>query len=147
MFGAHVALGCWAAAALFGLGTTIDSGVLWLAQHQPTVEWEFVALTRSIDAVPRAVLSVALVYAALFFGGRSSMLGYRLVAAALLLIGTISAALGAMLVMDYFIIVDSVAPDAVAVFRSTVFKALALVTMYVAVLFPLGLLGLRRPRS
>ena len=145
-FGRHAALAFLAAGRVMLGGTIIDLGVLWIGQRQANPQWEFVAVANTLDAFPRLVLSLALLVGALYLGDSGSLLAYRILAAGFLLLGVAGAGLGGLMVTDYLALRRAVNPEGYAVFRSTAFKAAAVSALYVVVLLPLGIKGLRGPK-
>jgi hypothetical protein len=147
-FRKHAGLGFAAAAALFFVGSVIDLVVLWVLQRQSQPEWEFIAITRTVDAYPRFVLAIALLFGALYLSQSTSLLWYRLGAAAMLTLGVAAVFLGILMVMNYFALASLAAgqTDALAMLRSSAFKAVSLSGIFALLLIPLGAMGLRRPR-
>lgn len=145
----HAALGAWAASGMFMVGSIIDVGVLWLLQRQDQPQWEFVAIANTLDAFPRFALAIALLYAALYFGRSSSIAVYRVAAVGLVFLGLAAAALGALMVTDYFALAKLAGqqPQALEMIRTTSIRAVILSGVYVILLVPLGIIGLRRPKS
>ncbi|HEX6211667.1 MAG TPA: hypothetical protein VF136_12875 [Methylomirabilota bacterium] len=137
----------WGTAIVFLVGSVLDLVILWLFQRQPNPQWEFTAVAISAEGLPRILLGVALAYGALQLRDSASLLAYRLLAVGLIAVGVIGAVLGGLMLSDYFILRSSVNPEAVGVFRSGVFKTLALCAMYVFVLLPVGVAAWRRPRG
>jgi hypothetical protein len=142
----HAARALMAVAAIFGLGSVLDLGVLWGLQRQPGPEWEFGALATTVEGLPRIALAVGFAYGALMLNGTAGALWYRLLALVLLAVGVAGAVIGAMMLSDYFVLREIVNPEAVGLFRSSVFKTLALSGLYVLLLLPVGVLGLRTPK-
>lgn len=138
----------WAVSGVLVLGTVVDLGVLWLAQHQSNPQWEFVALVRTLDAFPRLALGFALAYVARLLCRSRSKLGHRVLGVLVLLLGLVGAALGVLLLTDYFVLARVVeGANAQLALRSTVVKGLMLSGLYLVLLTPIGALVLRRPRN
>lgn len=146
-FHRHAAYALGAAGAVFLTGTLIDLGILWVLQRQALPQWEFTAVASTAEALPRLTLALGLLAGALFVGRSTSLAAYRAVAAGMVAVALASAALCALMIMDYFALVRMINPEALGIFRSSAFKAVALSGLQLAVLLPLGLLGLRRPRE
>ncbi len=142
-----VSLALYAVAALFVGGTLLDLGVLWIAQRQTGAQWEFVAISSTVEAIPRLALGVGMAYVALYVSQSASTLAYRGLALALVLVGVFGAALGALMLTVYFPIARIVQPESVQLFRSTVIKAVGLSALYTIALVPIGIHGLRGPKS
>jgi len=147
LFAPLAARGLWAAAIILVVGTAFDLGILWLAQRQDTLQWEFVATTNTIEAFARPVIALGLMYAALSLGRIGSLAAYRAMAVFALLLGVGGALLGTLLLLDYLALSGSVNPEGIAVFRSTVAKAGTLALLYFVILVPVGIMGLRRPKN
>lgn len=140
-------LGAIAAGTVLLTGSVVDLGILWLLQRQDSPQWEYVAIANTLEAVPLVLIGLALLYAALAFRRVEGMLGYRLLAGAMLLLGLTGAALAALVVTSYLAIVRVVQqPEAVLMLQSVALKSVVLGGLYFLVLTPLGALGLRRPR-
>jgi hypothetical protein len=136
-----------AAAIPFIVGSLVDVLILWIFQRQPAAEWEFTALISTAEGLPRIALGLAFAYLAMLVRGSTSLIGYRLLALGLVAIGIAGAMIGSLMVTDYFILRASVAPEASMVFRSAVLKTIVLCGLYVFVLLPMGVLGLKRPKA
>jgi hypothetical protein len=132
-------------AYLFLAGAAYDLGILWIVQRQGSPEWEFGALTVTVETLPRFVLAIALLYIARSLRGSTSLIGYRLMAVFLLAIGLIGAAAAGLAVTDFFILRRSVEPAALAIFTSTTVKTVGMGVLHALLLVPLGVSGLRRP--
>lgn len=147
--GARLAsLGAAAAGFLMLVGSTVDLGVLWILQSQNTPQWEYVAVSNTMDAIPRLVLGTALLYLALYLRGSTSIALYRVLAGIMILLGLFAAGFGAIIVTSYFALVKMVTqPEAYTMLRSIAIKSVALSGLYFVVLVPLGMLGMRRPRA
>lgn len=144
----HAGLVLWVVSVILVLGTLVDLGVLWLVQRQSAVQWEFVALVNTLDAFPRLVLGLGAAYIAFVVRRSTSMLGYRLLGTLVLLLGLAGAALGVLLLTDYFVLARVVQEaDTRVAFQSLIVKGLALSGFYFVLLTPIGALGLRRPKS
>ncbi len=146
-FRRHVARGFYAAGVIFLVGTSLDLAILWVFQRQPGPQWEFSALASTAEGLPRLVLAIALLYGGLYTAASTSLLSYRVLALVAILIALAGAAVGGLMLSDFFVLRRQVSAEGLWIFRSTVLKTLVLCGMYVFVLFPLGVLGLRRPRS
>lgn len=146
-FRRHVARGFYAAGVIFLVGTVLDLAILWVFQRQPGPQWEFSALASTAEGLPRLVLAIALLYGGLYTAASTSLLSYRFLALIAILIALAGAAVGGLMLSDFFVLRRQVSTDGLWIFRSAVLKTLVLCGMYVFVLFPLGVLGLRRPRS
>lgn len=146
-FRRHVARGFYAAGVIFLVGTALDLAILWVFQRQPGPQWEFSALASTAEGLPRLVLAIALLYGGLYTAASTSLLAYRFLALIAILIALAGAAVGGLMLSDFFVLRRQVSPEGLSIFRSTVLKTLVLCGMYVFVLFPLGVLGLQRPRG
>jgi hypothetical protein len=137
----------WGAGFIFLIGSLADIMVLWTLQRQPDPAWELTSLELTIEGTPRLALAIALIMAGNYIRGTTSLLMQRLFAAMLLALGLLGAAIGALLLSDYFVVRKTVAPEAQNVFLSIVLKGLTLAALHVVVLVPVGVLGLRRPKG
>ena len=146
-FRRHVARAFAAAGLIFLVGSVLDLGILWIFQRQPNPQWEFTALATTAEGLPRLVLALALLYGGLYLGGSTALMAYRLVALTAIGVALAGAAVGGLMLTDFFVLRREVSPESIWIFRSTVAKTLALCAMYVFVLLPLGVLGLGRPKS
>lgn len=146
-FRRHVSRGFYAAGMIFLIGTVLDLGILWVFQRQPNPQWEFTALATTAEGLPRLVLALALLYGGLYTAASTSLLAYRLLALIAIMVALAGAAVGGLMLSDFFVLRRQVSAEGLWIFRSTVLKTVVLCGMYVFVLFPLGVLGLRRPKS
>ncbi len=140
----------WAAGGVLLAGTVLDWLVLWLLQRQSSTQWEYVALQNSLEAIPRAAIGLALIAGGLYLGRARSAGGFRAVGVAFLLLGLAAAAIGALLVMDYFVLGKMVAgrvPVAHAMLKTVTVRSLALSALMTIVLGATGILGMRRLRA
>ena len=136
-----------AAALILGLGSVLDVVVLWGMQRQPGPQGEFAALVATAEGLPRIVLAVSLAYAGFLVRESTVLLRFRALGLVLVAVGLLGAVVGGMVVSDYFVLRSVVEPASIALFRSAVFKTLALCTLYVLVLIPVGVLAMRRPQD
>ena len=140
------ALSMLGAGLLLTLGSMIDTGVLWIAQRQGSPQWEFVATTNTLNALPRLMLGVALLVGAAY-AARVSLPSTRLVLMAVVaLIGLAGLALGSLVTLDYFELRTSVNAQALPALRSEAVKALGISLLDVVALVPIGLMGMRGSR-
>lgn len=143
----HGVRGLWAGAGVLLLGSAIDLAVLWGLQFQSSLQWEFVAIVNTLEAYTRLVLGVALIFAALAVGRTTSLARYRVAGILFLALGIVAAALGFLLLTDYFPLSRMAENQAAArnALTVTAAKGLMLSGVYTIVLVPLGILGLRKP--
>jgi hypothetical protein len=142
------AVGVFAAGFVMLVGSMLDLGILWLLQRQSNPQWEYVAVANTMEAVPRLVLGLGLLYAAVYLAGVGRMWVYRAFAATLVFLGLFSLACGGLILTSYLALAKMVTePEAYAMLRSVAIKALGLSSLYVAVLIPAGIWGMRRPRQ
>ncbi len=146
-FAPYVSRALWAGGIILLVGTAIDLGILWFAQRQDSMQWEFVAITNTVEAFARPVIALALMYAAFYFSESQPLVLLKVLAVFAVALGLAGGLLGVLLATDYLALVRSVAPEAQAVFRSTVFKAGALAATYLVVLVPIGVMGLKKPKT
>ena len=145
-FSGHASLGLAAAGAVLFFATLVDLGILWIGQSQGGLQWEFVAATRTIEAFPRLVLGIGLAYGALYVASSSSLFLYRTLGVLLILLGLAGGVLGAILGADYLAMQGNVNPEARSTLMSSVVKSGSLSLLYVILLIPTGVLGLRAGR-
>lgn len=131
-------------AVVYFVGSLVDLGVLWFLQRQPGVQWEFVAVTNTVAALPGLMLAVALLYAAASFGSWSSAGLERALAALLLVLGLASAGLAGLAVLNYLSVVGAGSGPSGELIRATMMKTLGLCGLYFVLLVPAGIVGLRR---
>ena len=130
---------------MYLLGSVVDIGTLWGLQRQPGPNWEFVALGRTLDALPRFGLAFALIMTGLW-AGRIGAGTYRLCGVGLLVLGLGSGGLAALLATDYFAIVSAGVPEPAAVMaRSTAIKGIAIGGLGLVLFGGAGVLSLRSP--
>lgn len=146
-FGKVAALGMWAAGGLLLLGSLVDLGILWIVQHQRNPQWEFVAIASTLEGLPRFAMALAFFYAALYLRRSTSLAAYRTLSAGVLVVGLVGGGLGVLALMDYLALSSMVAGVPESLIRSTALKAVALGGIFLLLLVPLGLLGLRRPKD
>jgi hypothetical protein len=142
-----VAGALFAVGIVYLVGTLVDLGTLWLLQRQSGMEWEFVAVTSTADALPRFIFAVAALYLAFYVGGSRVTWLYRSMSIGLLALGVIAIGLGALSGTNYLALARVVNPEAEPLLRSSVIKTLALCTLYAVVLIPVGISGLHARRS
>jgi hypothetical protein len=148
--GRHASLILWAAGGVLLLGSLIDVAVLWGLQRQGTPQWEFVAVQNTLEALPRFALACALLALAVYVRRTGSGRVFRLLGVVLLLFAVAAAALGAILVTDYFIVARMAAGQLAAartMLKIATLKSLALSGLYTLLLGVFGLLAVRRLRS
>lgn len=148
-FTRHVTRGLWFMTGVLLIGSVIDLGVLWVLQRQNQPQWEFVAIANTLDAFPRFALALAGAYLALFVGRSTSLISFRVLATAAILLGVVSAALGALMVTDYLALAKlaSTQQQVVAALKSAMVKAGALSVFFCMASLLVGILGWRRPSS
>lgn len=146
-FNRRVAAGLSVAGFIFIIGSIIDVVLLWTVQRQPNPQWEFTALATTAEGLPRIVLGIALVFAAMYVRGSTSIVKYRLYGLGLIVLGLVGLAIAGLMVTDFFALRSAVNPEARWVFRSAVLKTLLLCGMYVLFLIPAGVICMRRPKA
>jgi hypothetical protein len=136
----------FAVSAVLAAGRLFDIGVLWVAQRQNSPQWEFMALSNTLDVMPGLVLAVGVAYCALQIMGSTSLVGYRLLAAVMVLLGLGSAAIGAMLATDYFAMVRYADARALGLLKTTAFRGMILSGMFFLLLIPAGVFAFTKPK-
>lgn len=138
----------WAAGLIFLLGSLADLILLWTVTREPgNAQWEFTALALTIEGTPRIVLAIAMIWVALHIRDGSSLIVQRLFGGFLILLGILGAVIGAMMVGDYFVLRGMIQPAEAKTFASIVLKTLTLSGLHLVLLVPIGVLGVRGPRS
>lgn len=131
----------WVAGLVYLLGSLLDLGILWIGQNAGNAQFEFVALTRTVEGFPRLFVATALIYGGLYIGGSDALWAYRLLAVWLLVLGLAALAVLALTGLNYASISGSVTEEGRPLFRTTVIKTGGLSLLYVVSLLPLGFLG------
>jgi hypothetical protein len=144
--GRRAGVALFAVSAVLSMGRLFDIGVLWIAQRQNTPQWEFMALSNSLDVMPGLVLAVGVAYCALQVMGSTSMLGYRVLAAIMILLGVASAGIGVMLATDYFAMLRYADARAIGLLRSTAFRGMVLSGLFFLLLIPAGVFAFTKPK-
>ena len=129
------------------MGSLVDLGVLWLGQRQPGVQWEFVAVTNTAQAWPRFVMGVAFAYLGAHVGSKSADWVFRSLGGLTLLLGVGAAALGGLAALNTVTMLNGVTGQGSAMIKVASAKTLILCALYVILLVPLGIMGLRGPKS
>jgi hypothetical protein len=134
-----------AAGAILLIGVLVDLFTLWVLQKQPTVEWEFLALSTTTNSYPLLLLSVTLLYGGLALGRSSSVSAYRLAAVLVLLLGVFGLTIGFLLGTNYLALTRAAKPTAQAAMlaKSQAMKAVGISLMFGGLMAIMGVLGLR----
>jgi hypothetical protein len=139
--------GVLAAGIIMLFGVLVDLGILWLMQREPSPQWEFTAITNTVESVPRLVFGLGFLFAGLYLRGSTSAAAYRAVSMMLILVGVFSIALAGLLALSYFALGKIVTqPEVYSMLRSVAIKTISLSAVYAVVAIPYGVLSLRRPR-
>ena len=125
------------------LGSVVDLGILWIGQRQPGLQWEFVAITNTIEAWPRMILALGLIYLGLHISRSRSQTMQRLLAGSLLVLGLGALVLGVLMTLNYLQVSGNLEGDGLSLVRTAVLKTLLLCTLFVTTLIPVGALGVR----
>ena len=140
-------LAALAAGTIMLFGVLVDIGVLWLLQRQASPQWEFTAITNTVESVPRLVFALGFLYIGFHLRGTAGHGWYRALAALLILVGVFSVMLAAVLALSYFQLGKLVTqPEVYTMLRSVAVKTIGLSAVYAVVAIPSGILALRRPR-
>jgi hypothetical protein len=137
----------WAAAGVLLLGSALDLALLWGVQRQPTPQWEFTALLSTAQLLPLFVMGLAFAGGALLLRGTATLAGYRLIAVATLLLGLVGAAIALRTGSEYISLSRVASAATEGPLRAVALKAIALSTIYLVVLTPLGIIGVRWPKK
>lgn len=127
------------------VGVLVDLFTLWVLQKQPTVEWEFLALSTTTNSYPLLLLSATLIYGGLALGRSRSLSMYRLVAALVLLLGVFGLTVGFLIGTNYLALTRAAKPTAQAAMlaKSQAMKAVGISLMFGGLMAVMGVLGLR----
>lgn len=145
--GRAAAAALWAAAIIYLAGTILDLGILWIGQRQDAIQWEFVALSRTVEATPRFAMAFAFAFGAVYVGGAGSAFLGRVLAVGLALVGVAGAGFAALAIMEWLALRDAINPEAVQAFGSTTLKNVVLGCLYLFVMVPAGIIAFRAYRS
>lgn len=141
------ALAALAAGFIMLLGVLLDIGVLWLLQRQDSPQWEFTAITNTVESVPRLVFALGFLFLGFHVRGTAGIGWYRTLSLLLILVGVFSIALAGLLALSYFQLGKLVTqPEVYTILRSIAIKTIGLSTVYALVAIPSGILALRRSR-
>lgn len=134
----------WGAAIALILATLADIGVLWILQRMPTTEWEFIAVSRSLDQGLNLIAGFGFAGVGIGLGsGRYAKVALRAVGGFALLCALGAFVLEVLMIMDYLALRGDVTPESGGGFNGTVAKALLLGTLYALVLLFGGISALR----
>jgi hypothetical protein len=137
-----------AAGLLFLIGSLADLILLWTVNRDAgNPQFEFTALSLTVEGTPRIALAIALIWGALHIRGATSPLIQRVLAVSLILLGIGGAIVGAMMISDFFVLRGSIQPGETRAFTSVVLKTLTLSALHLVLLVPVGVLSVRRPRG
>lgn len=135
-----------AAGAIMLLGVVVDLGVLWFLQHEGTPQWEFAALSTSMDSVPRFAFGLGFLFLGLHLRNSTSKLSYRVLGSLLLALGLVALAAAALMAMSYLSLGNLVTePSVYTMLRSVAIKTIGLAVIYSGLSIPAGIAVLRRP--
>jgi len=130
------------AGLVYFVGSLIDLGILWLGQRQAGLQWEFVAITNTADAMPRLILALALLYLGVHLRGSGNGPMAKVLPSLMLLLGLVAVALGGLMTLNYFQLSGTVEGEAVALLRTSVIKTVSLCALYSVTLLPLSIRGI-----
>jgi hypothetical protein len=146
--GRLAAFGAFAAGFIMLAGVVIDLGTMWILQRERSPQWEFAAVTNSVDSIPRAFFALGFLFIAMYLWEATSMTGFRVLGGLLIVLGLSSAALGGLATLSYFELSPLIQQPAVyTAMRSVAIKSIGLATMYAVVAIPVGVLCMRRPKK
>lgn len=141
------ALAVLAAGMIMLFGVVVDLGVLWLLQREPSPQWEFTAITNTVESVPRLVFAVGFLFIGFHLRRTVGLGWYRALSVILILVGLFSIMLAGLLTLSYFALGKLVTqPEVYAMLRSVAVKTIGLSAVYALIAIPSGVLALRRPR-
>ena len=146
-WGRGAALAALAAGFIMLFGVLLDIGILWLLQRQDSPQWEFTAITNTVESVPRLVFAVGFLFIGFHLRGTAGLGWYRVLSVLFILVGVFSVALAGLLALSYFQLGKLVTqPEVYTALRSIAIKTIGLSAVYALVAIPSGILALRRPR-
>lgn len=128
------------------IATLFDFGILWIGQRQNSIQWEFVATTRTMEGFDNFITATALVYLGLFMSDRLGVWINRILCIWTLALGLVALALLGLAMLNYLGLRADVQPQAASLFRTSMVKTAFLALLYAGLLFPAGLLGFRSRR-
>lgn len=128
------------------LVSVVDVTILWIGQRQDTLQFEFVALSRTAEAYPRFIVSTSLVLAGLWILRSGALWAYRTLAVWMLVLGFGAISIFGLQVLNYLSIASQVVPESKIIFRSQIIKTGLVTSLYAIAFLPLGVLGLRTRR-
>jgi hypothetical protein len=132
-----------AAGLVFVAGSVADYVILWLINRQSGPQWEFAAVTTTVEGMSRIVLGIALLFAGLYLRDAPARWPSRLLGLFLVLLAVASCALAGLMAMDFLALRDVVRPEAVATFHATTAKTLFLCAVYFVTTLTAGIVSLR----
>lgn len=146
-FASRCSYAMWASGAVFFIGSALDLLILWFFQRQSQPQWEFVAISNTVDALPRFAIAIAFFYLALHLRRSAALGGYRAVGFLSLLLGLGGATLTALIITDYFALaaIARAQPQAMHMLKSLTLKTGALGILFFLIFTPLGFQSMRRP--
>ena len=127
---------------IYLVGTLVDLGILWFGQRQAGLQWEFVALTNTVEAWPRLVLGLGMMYLGVYIGDVRAQWPYRVLSGSVLLLGVGALALGGLMALNYLQVRDGMPAESASIVNSSVLKTGILCGLYVLLLIPSGVMGL-----
>lgn len=137
-----------AAGLIFLIGSLADLILLWTVNRDAgNPQFEFTALSLTVEGTPRIALAIALIWGSVHIRGVTSPLLQQVMGVSLILLGMLGAVVGAMMISDFFVLRGNIQPGEMRAFTSVVLKTLTLSALHLAVLVPVGVLSVRRPRG
>jgi hypothetical protein len=134
-----------AAGILFIAGSVADYVILWLINRQSGPQWEFAAVTTTVEGMSRIVLGIALLFGGLHLRGKPARWSTRLLGVGLILIAVSSVALAGLMALDFLALRNLVRPEAIPTFRATTAKTLFLCAVYIITTLTAGIISVRSP--
>ncbi len=123
--------------------TLVDFGILWGLQYQPEPEWEFTALTTTVDQWSLIVIGITGIGAGLYLRQSHSVWSERLVTLLCLLSMTATALIGILLGLDFFPVRQALGQADRAQFYAIFTKSAVLTGIYTIALGIVGFRGIR----
>ena len=130
-----------AAGLVYFAAVVFDLYLLWFGQGTVGGQRVFVALTGTIEGLPKMLVATALAYLGFYVGDETGPITYRILAAWLLVLGLGALFALVLLGMNYAYMAESIAYERPTFFRLSMIKAVVMSTICVLSLLPLGALG------
>lgn len=129
------------------LASLFDYGILWITQRQEAIQWEFVAVTRTVEGFDNLIVATAMIYIGLYLYDKLGVWMNRILSTWVIVMGLACLGLLALGVLNYLGLRGQVNPQAAEIFRASMLKTGMLSLLYAVFLLPAGVLGFRLRKS